>query len=173
MAPNVVAVHADDWRLVRDLRLRALADSPRSFGSSLERELTFGEEDWIGLVCRGRWFRATSDGASIGIAAGLRGEGLATDEAHLISFWVDPASRGTGVAAQLLEAVLDWARSSGTSRLTLWVADESPAARRFYLRMGFLPTGQRQPLPSHPAVGEELMAIDLGQVGRPPTPVEA
>jgi GNAT superfamily N-acetyltransferase len=154
----VVPIEREDWRAVKDLRLRALADSPQSFGSSLDREIAFGPEDWRALVDRGRWFRAVAGDASIGIAAGLP---LHPDEAHLASFWVEPASRGTGVATALPEAVVEWARSSGVGTLTLWVGDESPAARRFYTRMGFAGTGRRQPLPSDARIGEELMSIDL------------
>ena len=154
----VVPLERQDWRAVKDLRLRALAESPKSFGSSLDREAAFQPEDWRALVDRGRWFRAVAGDASIGIAAGLP---LSPDEAHLASFWVDPASRGTGVAAALLQAVVEWARSSGVVKLTLWVADESPAARRFYTRMGFAGTGRRQQMPSNPHIGEELMSIDL------------
>lgn len=154
----VVPLEREDWPAVKELRLRALADSPQSFGSSLDRESAFRPDDWRALVDRGRWFRAIAGDASIGIAAGLP---LSRDEAHLMSFWVDPASRGTGVATALLEAVVEWARSTGVAKLTLWVADESPAARRFYTRMGFAGTGRRQPLPSNPHIGEELMSIDL------------
>jgi GNAT superfamily N-acetyltransferase len=154
----VVPLEREDWPAVKELRLRALADSPQSFGSSLDRESAFRPDDWRALVDRGRWFRAVAGDASIGIAAGLP---LSPDEAHLMSFWVDPASRGTGVATALLEAVVEWARSTGVAKLTLWVADESPTARRFYTRMGFAGTGRRQPLPSNPHIGEELMSIDL------------
>jgi ribosomal protein S18 acetylase RimI-like enzyme len=161
MSADVLSVAPPQWRLVRELRLRALADSPLSFGSSLERELGFDEVDWIGLVSRGGWFCAMSNAVPVGIAAGMTGDGLDPGEAHLLSFWVEPESRGRGVAVALLDSVRNWATSSGASRLTLWVADESAAARRFYRRMGFEATGRRQPLPSNPAVGEELMTMEL------------
>lgn len=35
--------------------------------------------------------------------------------------------------------------------------DGNPRARSFYERVGFSPTGQRQPLPSAPEIGEELL----------------
>lgn len=160
-AMDVVSIDEHEWRTVKDLRLRALADSPKSFGSSLAREVDYGETDWQALVRRGQWFRAVDSGGSIGMAAGLQPKPDARNRVHMISFWVDPASRGHGVAEALLEAVCEWARSIGAHEVGLWVADESAAARRFYRRMGFEGTGTRQPLPSNPSIGEELLRLEL------------
>jgi RimJ/RimL family protein N-acetyltransferase len=41
------------------------------------------------------------------------------------------------------------------------VTDNNKPARRLYERCGFTPTGERQPLPSNPALGELAMTRDL------------
>jgi ribosomal protein S18 acetylase RimI-like enzyme len=43
----------------------------------------------------------------------------------------------------------------------LWVTETNKPARRLYERCGFKPTGERQPLPSNPALGELAMARPL------------
>jgi ribosomal protein S18 acetylase RimI-like enzyme len=41
------------------------------------------------------------------------------------------------------------------------VADQNTAARRLYERIGFRPTGERQPLPSNPARSESCLRLPL------------
>jgi GNAT superfamily N-acetyltransferase len=149
-----------DWETVRATRLRALADSPSAFGSTLARESAFDEPEWRERVEHGTWFLARADGQPLGIAAGVP-EGRAPDERHLVAMWVEPQRRGTTVAADLVGAVCRWARADGAVGVTLWVADGNPRARRFYERLGFRATGERQPLPRAPEMSRELMRRPL------------
>src|SRR5262245_36055761 len=83
-----------EWRKYRELRLRALADSPDAFGSTLAQEQGRPEADWS--------TRLTSGAASpsdLPLVAELRGEavGLAwvrvdasePEVAHLYQMWVE------------------------------------------------------------------------------------
>lgn len=149
-----------DWEVVRDVRLRALADSPSAFASTLAREEAFGEADWRRRLERGYCVLAWADERPVGTVAGF-----ADDEDprthHLVAMWVEPAHRGTPAATELVEAVCRQARADGAVAVRLHVVDGNDRARRFYERLGFVGTGQRQPLPSDPQVGEELMRRDL------------
>ena len=147
---------AEDWQAVRDIRLAALLDAPFAFGSTLERELAFDEQEWQRRVSDGNWLLAWFGQQPVGVVAGIPVAGR-HDERHLVGMWVTAAHRGTSVAAELVEAICDWTRSQGASLVTLWVADGNPRARRFYDRLGFITTGRRQPLPSAPEIGEELL----------------
>jgi len=53
--------------------------------------------------------------------------------------YVEPAARGTGVAAALLRALEDHARDLGISRLLLETGTGQPDAIRFYRREGYEP----------------------------------
>ncbi|MHB1534865.1 MAG: GNAT family N-acetyltransferase [Acidimicrobiales bacterium] len=97
---------------------------------------------------------------TVGIAAGLCEDDRPL-ERHLVAMWVAPNHRGTLVADKLVEAVCAWAQDQDAQSVTLWVADGNARARRFYERLGFRSTGERQPLPSAPDVGEERMQRNL------------
>lgn len=145
-----------DWRLVRDVRLRALKDAPDAFGSTYAREEVFTQDDWTRRLASENsvTFLARLSERTAGIVGGWR-DGAAVE---LVSMWVDPAARGGGVAEPLVEAVVDWVRAIGEERIHLWVTIGNDSARRLYQRCGFVATGERQPLPSNPGLTEIGMA---------------
>lgn len=76
------------------------------------------------------------DGALVGIVHFL--EHPSTSEAdvcYLEDLFTDPGVRGRGVARALVQAVVDWARARGCSRV-YWLTQESnQTARRLYDRI--------------------------------------
>ncbi|HVL85620.1 MAG TPA: GNAT family N-acetyltransferase [Pseudonocardia sp.] len=149
---------SDEWALLRDLRLAALRDAPHAFASTHAREAGDTEDAWRERAGAHAWFVAEAGGEAVGLVAGAARDGAA---AHVLSMWVHPRHRGRGIGAALVAAVCDWAAARAATQVTLWVADGNDAATRCYARAGFVPTGRRQPLPSDPAVGEELWARTL------------
>lgn len=160
-------LRAEDWRAARAVRLRALADAPGAFASTLGREEAFDEAEWRSRVSANAWFLAgtVDDGGdhAVGLACGIPEPGDPGGR-HLVGMWVEPGRRGTGVADRLVAAVTEWAREDGARRLALWVVDGNPRARRCYERLGFTPTGERQPLPGDPSVMESRMIRTLEEV---------
>lgn len=150
----------DDWLSARAVRLAALADAPAAFGSTFGREVGFDEAEWRNRIAQSAWFLAWRDKEPVGLVVGVADE-AATDERHVVSMWVRADVRGTDAAPALVRAVREWASTQGADSLTLWVADGNDRARRFYQAIGFRTTGQRQPLPSNPAVGEEKLRLRL------------
>ena len=149
-----------DWQVLRDVRLRALADSPSAFGSTLAREQAFGEADWRRRLESGYCFLAWADDRPVGCVAGIADEDP-PGEHQLVAMWVEPDHRGTSAATELVEAVCGQARADGAVAVRLSVADGNDRARRFYERLGFVPTGERSPLPSNPETGREQLRRSL------------
>jgi ribosomal protein S18 acetylase RimI-like enzyme len=142
---------ADEWRMYRDLRLRALADSPDAFGSTYEREAARAEEDWKDRLAaaveeREQMPVVALDGTTpVGLAWGRVDEGDAA-VAHLFQVWVAPEHRARGVGRSLTDAVIAWARDLGVRTLRLGVTPSHPAALRLYRGVGFVDVGQPEAL---------------------------
>lgn len=136
-------VEPADWRLWREVRLRALATDPSAFGSALA--------DWQGDGdTEARWRSRLLDvpfntvaikaGNSAGQVSGTSVDPSGVTE--LISMWVDPRVRGRGVGGALIHEVERWAWTSGASSLRLSVRKGNHAAIGLYERHGFTASGR-------------------------------
>lgn len=153
---RVRALGPEDWETARDLRLAAIADAPEAFAATPERERAKTEADWRAILAPERGVRAMAEVE--GKPAGLIGAFSRGEVGEIIWMWVDPAFRGQGVGDALVAFALDWCRARGLGCL-LWVADGNERARRFYQRLGFTPTGARQPFPTDSDRTEFCMSI--------------
>src|SRR6266404_1518389 len=112
--PSIRRLTRDEWREYRELRLRALADSPDAFTTTLAQAQARDDADWSSQVARGAHspseiaLVADSDSRLVGLAW----SGIDTSDPHrawLTQMWVDPNLRGLGTGRQLLGAVVRWA----------------------------------------------------------------
>jgi GNAT superfamily N-acetyltransferase len=147
----------------KDVRLRALQDSPTAFSSTYAKESQFPDEEW-----RKRAVRWSSDGSAIFLAmdgdAGCGIIGAYEDDeqcAQVVSMWMAPEARRTGLGKRLVAAVVQWARSRGMRMLKLMVTSVNEGAISFYERMGFARTGKREVCPNDAAITEYEMARTL------------
>jgi GNAT superfamily N-acetyltransferase len=166
MSPTVRRIRPDESRCLRAQRLRALADAPLAFGSTLAREEAFADDVWRERATRGaagedQVTYVAEDGSRwLGMATGLV-DGEDESRLHVVGMFVEPDARGQGVGALLLDAVVDWARARGSPRLYLWVTTTNQAAIALYERGGFRPTGERKPMGHTPSVTEMQMVRDV------------
>jgi ribosomal protein S18 acetylase RimI-like enzyme len=135
---------ASDWQLFREIRLKALREAPYAFGTTAADAERLGEAEWRRRLTARAAFAAMQGGLAIGLAAGIATD--STEEAELVSTWVDPSRRGRGIGAQLVDAVVGWAIDRRFKRLRLWVAADNDTAERLYARLGFVRTGEVQPM---------------------------
>jgi ribosomal protein S18 acetylase RimI-like enzyme len=154
---------AADWETLRRLRLRALADAPDAFSSTLEAEAAFPAEVWRQRAAgdpASATFIAREGGVDIGLVR-VFAEPDPPGHMHLVSMWVDPEHRRRGVARALVAQAVRWATARRGREVSLWVADHNTAARRLYEQLGFQPTADHQPLPSNPAHSESRLRLPL------------
>jgi GNAT superfamily N-acetyltransferase len=152
-------VVAADWQALRDIRLEALREAPDAFGSTYARESVFAEADWPRRISRGGNFlgylpEATGSGPAGLIGGYVEEPGMV----ELVSMYVRPRARGRGVGEALIATVIDWAAARNATSVHLWVTETNKPALLLYERCGFTLTGERQPLPSNPALDEVAMS---------------
>jgi GNAT superfamily N-acetyltransferase len=133
---------ATEWQLLREIRLRALADAPEAFGATLDQAQSFDDDEWRRRA-RG-WIRPGDvtfvvdggDGMVVGVRDG--------NECWLGAMWVAPERRREGVAAALASAVIDWARSWEARQVVLGVAESNRPAAALFESLGFIETGKQE-----------------------------
>lgn len=155
-----------EWPKYRDVRLRSLADSPDAFGSTLAAEQDRTPEAWAA-----RLSAAAVSGQDYPLIAELAGAvvGLlwakvdATNSSvvNVFQVWVAPASRGRGVAATLLRAAVQWARSKNARVVQLGVTCGDTSAVRLYVREGFQDFGSPEPLRPGSLLLEQTMRLAI------------
>jgi GNAT superfamily N-acetyltransferase len=163
-------VRAEEWERLREIRLRALADAPMAFGSTLADEQAQPDKFWRQRAAGGAsddnrtTFIAERAGAWVGIVTGLLAEGGAGERpAWVFGMWVAPAVRRQGTALALLRVLAGWARGHGADVLNLHVTETNAPAVALYERLGFRATGETELLPHTPSVCENHMTCALEQ----------
>lgn len=163
---NIRPLQSHEVSLHRELILRALKDSPDSFGSTFAETETQPTPYWQNLTRsvtepdRHVMFVAYAGESVCGSIYGLL-QRERSGAGRVGGMWVDPAWRRQGIGRALLQAVFIWARQRNLKQLGLWAPAHSPAAVGLYHQAGFQETGRRRPLPSNPLLEIIEMECDL------------
>ena len=167
-SPVVRRVVEDDWAALRAVRLEMLADTPLAYLETVADAEARSEGEW-----RFRAHRGSAGGTDLGLCAepaDAPGTWVgylacfvdAPGQGHVVSVYVAPPHRGTGLATGLLDAVRAWAtHEAGLNRLHLFVHEHNDRAAAFYRRYGFTATGYREPYEPDPSTSEVEMALLL------------
>lgn len=153
-----------DVNLFREVRLKALKDSPDSFDQKHEEELAKPLEYWQELLDKvspsseNIAFVLFDDEESIGVVYGFnKGE----KRGGLGGLWIDPNYRKRGFATTLINKVITWAKNEELERLTLWNTEGHEGSEKLYRKIGFQPTGRKKPLELNPSVHIEEFELPL------------
>ena len=127
-----------------------LREEARSFSTRYEDAVREPDEVWRDRTAEAAagvdrvLLVAEDDEGVLGVVGGFRR--LDPAEVQLVSLWVAPRGRGRGAARALIRAVAGWARERGAERVVLFVQEANEPGRALYARMGFAPTGDREPV---------------------------
>lgn len=172
-------LQAADWRLLREVRLEMLSDTPMAYGESLAAARRQTDTQWQERAA------IMSDESSITLVAddgtdGSRIRGLMRvvikqpqdpsqmRQAMLISVYVSPEHRGLGLADRLIDEACAVACSElGAGVIELGVHEDNARAMAFYARHGFGVTGATRPYPQDNAKREIVMACQIAPMSGP------
>lgn len=141
-AVRVRRISPDDGLILRDLRLRSIADAPEAFGQPLEEARQRPEVEWRRSARQSAhgdsrtWLIAETAMGAVGLVQGRKRR---PSTLLLFSMWVDPSARRLGVGRQLIEALESWARGWDATETILWVFGGNASAIEFYRDLGFEP----------------------------------
>lgn len=159
---TIRAVRAEEWPLVKELRLAALQDpvAPIAFLETYEKASAQPDSFWQGRTADaaegrtvrqfigedgdGRWLGSLTVLVEQAGAEDYFGQLLEAAQTHVVGVFVRPEARGTGLAAALFDAALAW--SWGLSepkidRVRLYVHEDNARAQAMYAKAGFRRSG--------------------------------
>lgn len=151
MSPVTIRrVEAGDEELLRNVRLRALATDPGSFGLPHAEVATRPNSFWATWAAGHSsgddrcTLLALLDGRPVGLVRIEREPGN-PDVFGIYSMWVAPEARRRGIALRLLAEAERWIEAAGGSEAELNVVAGETPARRLYERAGFRLDGRSEP----------------------------
>lgn len=163
---SVRSIASHEWREYRDLRLRALRDSPDAFGSTYGMEVARPDDIWSSRINS-----AISSGTERAFFASNQEEvcglvwcKLSASEpgvADIFQKWVAPSSRGLGAGRALLNEAIAWGASVNAHRVRLGVTATDSPAMRLYRDQGFRPVGALEPLREDSNLMVQTMELEL------------
>lgn len=128
----------------RELRIEAIAATPFTFAEEISQAVARTVSDYahaLSPTAETSTFGAFDGDVLIGMASLTRKRTPFDHIAKLSSVFVKESHRGSGIAAGLIAAVERVAGEQGIARLTLAVATQNDAARRFYDKAAYVPYG--------------------------------
>lgn len=144
METELRVVSPRDWEDFKAIRLRALADSPTSFGATLAEATAQPDTAWRDRLDVPGPTIITYLG-EIPVAMGGLFVPEGASDAFIWGMWVAPEARGRGLGQAILRELLGHADRLGRNVL-LHVTEGNDGARRLYEANGFVSTGEWEPL---------------------------
>lgn len=166
--PRTRPLLAEEWPLFRDLRIASFSEAPTAFGMTLAEAQALSDDEW-----RDRTLMRTNPEHYLTVLglhptsatpAGLASGNVDPATPHrckILSMWIAPPARRTGLALAILADIFAWARQRNCSEILLDVTETNTPAVRLYERLGFTRTGQSEPSRSHPHLSVIEMRLSL------------
>lgn len=100
------------------------------------------EEDFRRRIESGTVFALSVDGEICGVCSAEKS--AVPDVCEIVQLYILPQNQGHGLGRKLLSHTLREMRRLGYKEARLWVMDRNEAAKGFYRKIGFEPSGKRE-----------------------------
>jgi ribosomal protein S18 acetylase RimI-like enzyme len=167
-SPIIRTVTNQDKKIVRDVILQMLADSPFAFGDTLAEAQNRTDEEWntfmeqITNPATGHALLALDQAGLCGfVCADLANPQSPPGTAVVSRLWVHPRCRGTGLGRNLMEIISKWVLQNGTDQIGLGVTEMNKEVFKFYEHLGYIDLGIRFPWPPDPSKQIIVMGRNL------------
>lgn len=139
----IATLPEERWQDYKTLRLRALSEDSTAFSSSYEEEVKNDEGTWRSRMANGLF--ALDDNRVIGMIGVIFNSRVKTRHvASIVSVYVDPTYRRSGVGQSLMEAAINRVKANHeVLKIELTVNPEQPTAVRLYEKNGFQVSGKQ------------------------------
>ena len=135
---QIITPQSNEAARLRDLRLRALADSPDAFGADYKVESEKSIEYWQEYLDKTNWCFVVVDGKDVGLLAVDKAGLDRNSSCWLSSWWLDESARGQGIPKLMLDWLDNLCLEKDWKRQGLGVWPENERAIAAYLKLGFI-----------------------------------
>lgn len=163
---KINVISKNDIEAYRSIRLASLQDSPDSFGSTYERELSLSKNEWLSRISPEENtihllpLIVEYNNVYVGLAFGAVHK-QEPNSAHIYQMWVSPNHRGNGIGKALLNYIQSWAKELRLNNLLLAVTTTNLNAVNLYKSVGFFNVGELEPLRTGSSLAIQPMELTL------------
>lgn len=151
---RITVADPSDYPAVAALNVAAYEEFRAQCGEEAWARMRTNLEAVEGFAAAGEILVAREDGRLLGavvyVAPGSSAPPFPPEWASVRALAVDPAARGRGVAAALMEACIERAREQDAAVLGLYTTEMMEAARALYARLGFVQDAELPPRHGQP-----------------------
>jgi RimJ/RimL family protein N-acetyltransferase len=147
---QLLKLTSTDAPRLRAIRLKALADSPSSFGADFAIESERPINYWENYLRISNWCIVVSDGEDIGLLEVSKAANDRNADCWLSGWWIDKSHRSRGISKLMLDWLDQLCLEKGWGKQGLGVWPENEGAIAAYLKLGFIKAPSELPSRSRP-----------------------
>lgn len=141
---HIGSISPDDWKKVRDIRIRAVTEEPAAFGENPVEAGTISEAVWRERLASGQYLFVKRGEELLGMGCQVIEKNEKSKHiAWIYGVYIAPEIRGKGWGKKLLSALVELARKQhpGLIKVMLNASATQTAAIALYESLGFTRVG--------------------------------